>query len=119
MLNRTAASIGELIARIRTGVAENSREAEELAKISGTLLASMDEVGGLMGKSNALLDESSSSLETINAAIGEVATGAQSSAQAATEGATQSSTVSSGTTVAIVEFVDELKPMPKAAKEAK
>ena len=98
MLNRTAVSIGELIAQIRTGVAENSRESEELAKISGTLLASMDEVGGLMGKSNALLDESSSSLETINAAIGEVATGAQSSAQAATEGATQSSTVSSGTT---------------------
>ena len=98
MLNRTAASIGELIARIRTGVAENSREAEELAKISGTLLASMDEVGGLMGKSNALLDESSSSLETITTAIGEVASGAQSSAQAATEGATQSSTVSSGTT---------------------
>ena len=97
MLNRTAVSIGELIAQIRTGVAENSRESEELAKISGTLLASMDEVGGLMGKSNALLDESSSSLETINAAIGEVATGAQSSAQAATEGATQSSTVSSGT----------------------
>ena len=98
MLNRTAASIGELIAQIRTGVAENSRESEELAKISGGLLASMDEVGGLMGKSNALLDESSSSLEAINAAIGEVATGAQSSAQAATEGATQSSTVSSGTT---------------------
>ena len=98
MLNRTAASIGELIARIRTGVAENSRESEELAKIAGGLLASMDKVGGLMGKSNALLDESSSSLEAINAAIGEVATGAQSSAQAATEGATQSSTVSSGTT---------------------
>ena len=98
MLNRTAASIGELIARIRTGVAENSRESEELAKIAGGLLASMDKVGGLMGKSNTLLDESSSSLEAINAAIGEVATGAQSSAQAATEGATQSSTVSSGTT---------------------
>ncbi len=98
MLNRTAASIGELIARIRTGVVENSRESEELAKIAGGLLASMDEVGGLMGKSNALLDESSSSLDTINAAIGEVAAGAQSSAQAATEGATQSSTVSSGTT---------------------
>ncbi len=98
MLNRTAASIGELIAQIRTGVAENSRESEELAKISGGLLASMDEVGGLMGKSNTLLDGSSSSLEAINAAIGEVATGAQSSAQAATEGATQSSTVSSGTT---------------------
>ena len=98
MLNRTAASIGELIARIRAGVAENSREAVELAEISGTLLTSMDEVGGLMGKSNTLLDTSSSSLETINAAIGEVAAGAQSSAQAATEGAEQSSTVSSGTT---------------------
>ena len=98
MLNRTAASIGEVITRIRTGVAESSREAEELSKISGGLLASMDEVGGLMGKSNTLLDESSSSLEALNAAIGEVATGAQSSAQAATEGATQSSTVSTGTT---------------------
>ena len=98
MLNRTAVAIGELIAQIRTGVAENSRESEELAKISGGLLAAMDEVGGLMGKSNTLLDESSSSLETINAAIGEVAAGAQSSAQAAAEGATQSSTVSSGTT---------------------
>ena len=101
MVNRTAASIGELIARIRTGVAENSRESEELAKIAGGLLASMDKVGGLMGKSNTLLDESSSSLEAINAAIGEVATGAQSSAQAATEGATQSSTVSSGTTTSL------------------
>ena len=98
MLNRTAASIGEVITRIRTGVAENSREAEELAKISGGLLASMDEVGGLMGKSNTLLGESSTSLEAINAAIGEVADGAQSSAKAATEGATQSSTVSTGTT---------------------
>jgi len=98
MLNRMAASIGELIARIRAGVVENSREAGELAKISSTLLASMDKVGGLMGKSNALLDASSSSLDAINAAIGEVAAGAQSSAQAATEGATQSSTVSSGTT---------------------
>ena len=98
MLNRTVGSIGEVVARIRTGVGESSRQSEELAKISGGLLASMDEVGGLMGKSNALLDESSSSLEAINAAIGEVATGAQSSAQAATEGATQSSTVSTGTT---------------------
>ena len=81
-------SIGEVIARIRTGVAESSRQSEELAEISGGLLASMEDVGGLMGKSNALLDESSSSLEAINAAIGEVASGAQSSAQAATEGAT-------------------------------
>ena len=98
MLNRTVVSIGEVIARIRTGVAESSRQSEELAEISGGLLASMEDVGGLMGKSNALLDESSSSLEAINAAIGEVASGAQSSAQAATEGATQSSTVSTGTT---------------------
>ena len=120
MLNRTAASIGELIARIRTGVAENSREAEELAKISGTLLASMDEVGGLMGKSNALLDESSSSLETINAAIGEVATGAQSSAQAATEGATQSSTVSSGTTEGVQsvgQIVEGMKRVDEKSDE--
>ena len=69
MLNRTAGSIGEVVSRIRTGVAENSRQSEELAKISGDLMASMDTVGGLMGKSNALLDESSSSLEAINAAI--------------------------------------------------
>ena len=98
MLNWTVVSIVEVIARIRTGVAESSRQSEELAEISGGLLASMEDVGGLMGKSNALLDESSSSLEAINAAIGEVASGAQSSAQAATEGATQSSTVSTGTT---------------------
>lgn len=98
MLNRTAGSIGEVVSRIRTGVAENSRQSEELSKISGDLLASMDAVGGLMGKSDALLGESSSALEAINAAIGEVASGAQSSAQAATEGATQSATVSTGTT---------------------
>ena len=73
MLNRTVVSIGEVIARIRTGVAESSRQSEELAEISGGLLASMEDVGGLMGKSNALLDESSSSLEAINAAIGEMA----------------------------------------------
>ncbi len=98
MLNRTAGSIGEVVSRIRTGVAENSRQSEELSKISGDLLASMDTVGGLMGKSDALLGESSSALQSINAAIGEVASGAQSSAQAATEGASQSATVSTGTT---------------------
>ena len=69
MLNWTVVSIVEVIARIRTGVAESSRQSEELAEISGGLLASMEDVGGLMGKSNALLDESSSSLEAINAAI--------------------------------------------------
>ena len=98
MLNRTAGSIGEVVSRIRTGVAENSRQSEELAKISGDLLASMESVGGLMGKSDTLLGESSSALQSINAAIGEVASGAQSSAQAATEGASQSATVSTGTT---------------------
>ena len=98
MLNRTAGSIGEVVSRIRTGVAENSRQSEELSKISGDLMASMDSVGGLMGKSDVLLRESSSALQSINAAIGEVASGAQSSAQAATEGASQSATVSTGTT---------------------
>ena len=98
MLNRTAGSIGEVVSRIRTGVAENSRQSEELAKISGDLMASMDSVGGLMGRADALLGESSSALQSINAAIGEVASGAQSSAQAATEGASQSATVSTGTT---------------------
>ncbi len=98
MLNRMAASIGEVMNRIRHEVDESSRQAEELASISGGLLASMDEVGGLMGKSNTLLGRSSSALEAINAAIGEVASGAQASAHAATEGANQSSTVSGGTT---------------------
>ena len=116
MLNRTAGSIGEVVSRIRTGVAENSRQSEELSKISGDLLASLDTVGGLMGRADALLGESSSSLEAINAAIGEVASGAQSSAQAATEGATQSATVSTGTTEG-VHSVDRIVEGMKLAEE--
>ena len=98
VMNRTTDFIKELIIRIRNGVSENAKEAEKLKQVSHSLLDSMDTVGGLMGKSNALLDESASSLEAINVAIGEVASGAQSSAQAATDGAEQSSTVSNGTT---------------------
>ena len=98
MLNRMAASISEVMSMIRGKAAESARQAEDLAGISSDMLRSMDQVGALMGKSNTLLGESSSALAAINAAIGEVAEGAQSSAHAATEGASQSSTVSDGTT---------------------
>ena len=73
-----------------------------------------------MGMSNALLDESSSSLETINTAIGEVASRVQSSAQAATEGATQSSTVSTGTTEgvhSVGQIVEGMKRVDEKSDE--
>ncbi len=98
MLNRLAASLGEMIGSIRSQVSESARQAEGLEGIAKGLLASMEEVGGLMGRSNTLLGESASALESVNAAIGEVASGAQASAHAATEGASQSSLVSDGTT---------------------
>ena len=57
MLNRTAGSIGEVVSRIRTGVAENSRQSEELAKISGDLMDSMDSIEGLMGRARSRSEE--------------------------------------------------------------